>query len=602
MPARMSLALLLSIAALLVGPAVYARARGRATLAAVDAFALVAVAGIVFAHILPQSFQLAGWVVVPVALGGLLGPGLLCGSRLFHGRESRAIALPLALLAIALHAMLDGVTLASAQGGGEGARELALAVLIHRVPDGLGIWWLVRPLYGLRAALLLLLGIAVFTVVGFYFGGDLLAPAPAEVLALVQAFLGGSLLHVVLRHPPTATGEEPGRWHAASALGGIAAMLLVFGLGHLHAHGGDHDSTFGHGFLSLALESAPALLLAYLAVGAMHALALDLVKLLRRGSPWGQALRGTLVGLPVPVCSCGVIPLYKSLVERGVPATATMAFLVATPELELAAVMLTLSLLGPEITLARIVAAFALALLVGRVAGATVKPRPATAPAFAAERPPLPERLAGGLRYGFGDMVDSTAPWILVGMALAAALEPLLDPATFASLPQVLEVPLFALLGMPLYVCASGSTPLVAVLLAKGISPGAAIAFLLTGPATNLTTFGVVGRLHGRRAAFVFAGTTALFAVLIGYAVELFLPVTAIELPPLHEHAATPFQWSALALLGALYLASLFRQGVRGFVGQVMAPHSHTEPAEACCGPTSREADDGHGHAHGHAH
>jgi hypothetical protein len=202
------------------------------------------------------------------------------------------------------------------------------------------------------------------------------------------------------------------------------------------------------------------------------------------------------------------------------------------------------------------------------------------------------------MRYGLGDMVDGTAPWILVGIALAAALEPLLDPRSFAALPQLLEIPLFALIGMPLYVCASGSTPLVAVLLAKGVSPGAAIAFLLTGPATNVTTFGVVGRLHGRRTALWFAGTTAVCAVLLGYAVELLLPAASVDLPPLHEHGATALQWAALIALSALYLVSLFRQGVRGFVGQVISSHAHAEPAEACCAHDHHDEGDVHAHAH----
>jgi hypothetical protein len=290
-----------------------------------------------------------------------------------------------------------------------------------------------------------------------------------------------------------------------------------------------------------------------------------------------------------------VIPLYRSLVVGGVPATAAMAFLVATPELELAAVVLSLSLLGPEVTVARVGAAFVLALLVGRIVGAAARPAAVVGRHADEERPPLRRRLRDGLSYGFGDMVDSTAPWILVGIAMAAAAEPLLTPETFAGLPQLLEVPLFALIGMPIYVCASGSTPLVAVLLAKGVSPGAAIAFLMTGPATNLTTFGVLSRLHGRGTALAFGATTAVFAVLIGYAVDGLMPATGAALPDLHEHAASWWQWAALVALALVYLVSLFRQGVRGFVGQVIAPHTHGHGAEedACCD---------HEHAHGHAH
>ena len=127
----MSLPLLFSILALSVGPVIYRGTRARRAAAAVDAFALVGVGGLVLVHILPQSFSLAGWAVIPIALIGLFGPGLLCGTRLFSGRESRVVAMPLALLAIALHALLDGLALApeseslgyGARGGGRAGQQ-----------------------------------------------------------------------------------------------------------------------------------------------------------------------------------------------------------------------------------------------------------------------------------------------------------------------------------------------------------------------------------------------------------------------------------------------------------------------------------------------
>ena len=603
----MTLPLLASILALLVGPLIYQGTRGRVAASAVDAFALVGVAGLVFVHILPQSLAIGGWLVIPIVLVGLFGPGLLCGSPLFHGRESRVVAMPLALLAIALHAILDGLALAPhAHAAGRGASELAFAVVLHRVPVGLGIWWLVRPLYGLRAALILVLGIAVFTAVGSISGEAIVARAPQEAIALLQALLAGSLLHVILRHPPSLdTSSALAR--AASAAGGLAAVAVVIGMGSLHFHQHhDHEEAGAAGtFVDLALESAPALLLAYVAVGFAHALLPDLHRLLGRGSRLNQALRGTAVGLPVPICSCGVIPLYRSLVLGGVPATAALAFLVATPELGIAALVLSVQLLGFEVTLARAAAAFVLALVVGLVVGRVAKMPAAAAPpdTQASGREPLRRRLGTGMRYGFGEMVDATAPWLIVGIAVAALADPLIRSETLTSLPAGLDVPLFALIGMPIYVCASGSTPLVAVLLGKGTSVGAAIAFLLTGPATNLTTFGVLTKLHGRRAALLFAGLAVVVAVAIGYAVNLTLPASAAaSLPALEEHAPSTFKTVCLALIALLYLVSLFRQGVRGFLGQVIAPHSHDDHddhGDAC--HAHGDESDHVGHAHGAA-
>ena len=592
----MILPLLASILALGLGPLLYAHSRGRWAAAGVDAFALVGVGGLVAVHVLPQSFMLAGWVVIPAVLIGLFGPGLLCGSRLFAGKSSGRVTMPVALLGIALHAVLDGVALTSPAHAGETA-GLAAAVVLHRLPVGLGIWWLARPLYGRAAALGLLGAIAVFSVVGYAFGEPLIQTLSSKWIAIFQALIAGSLLHVILRHPPALPGGSKGSDRLVSGLGGLLGVGLILGIENFRAHApavGQHIDTVGTkiAFLELALQSAPALLVAYITIALVHAWNIDLSKLLGRGGTLSQALRGTAAGLPVPICSCGVIPLYRSLIVSGVPAPAAMSFLVATPELGFAALFLSWSLLGGEITLIRAASAAVLALAVGLLVGRRAPLSPTARAAEDATGPqtaePLGARLARGFRYGFGDMIDGTAPWILAGLGLAAAAGDLLSFELFAELPAGLEVPLFALAGLPLYVCASGSTPLAAVLVAKGVSPGAAIAFLLTGPATNLTTFGVLGQLHSRRTALLFGTSAVFFTVLLGYASNALLSGVAAQVPErLHAEHAGVLEVGSLVALGLLFAVSLLRQGTRGFVGQVISPHG----------------EEGHGHDHeGHDH
>jgi len=350
-------------------------------------------------------------------------------------------------------------------------------------------------------------------------------------------------------------------------------------------------------FLEMALESAPALLFAYAAVALMHAWDFDLKRFLGRGSSLSQAVRGTLAGLPIPICSCGAVPIYRSLIHQRVPTPAAMSFLVATPELGISTLFLSWQLLGGEITLLRVASAALLALCVGLLVGrkAPVLERPPVEAESSEGPTPLAVRARRGLAYGFGDMVDTTAPWILVGLAVAAALAPLLDAETFAHLPAGLDVPLFALIGMPLFVCASGSTPLAAVLIAKGVSPGATIAFLLTGPATNVTTFGVLARLHGRARTLSFALVAAVCTTVLGYAVNSILPNGSSVLPVAgHVHEGSPLQIVSLWLLGLLFAYSFLRQGTRGFVGQVISPHGGAGHDHA--------HDHDHDHAHGHAH
>ena len=590
----MSLPLLASIVALFVGPLLYSVLRTRTAAAALDAFALIAVVGLVLVHILPQSFGLAGWWIVPAAVVGLFGPSLLCGSRLLSGRSSGRVTMPLALFGLALHAMLDGGALAG--GASEDGELLSVAVVLHRLPDGLAIWWLARPLYGLRASALLLATIAVFTVVGYALGPAVLASVPQTAVALVQALVAGSLLHVVLKHPPHIPagehGERPPRFQRlSSGLGGLAGLLLLLALDHrwhLDMRHYNRSESLAV-FLDMALDSAPALLFAYAAVALMHAWDFDLKSFLGRGSTFSQAMRGTLAGLPIPICSCGAVPIYCSLIHQRVPTPAAMSFLVATPELGISTLFLSWQLLGGEITLLRVTCAALLALCVGILVGrkAPVLERLDVEEESSSAPTPLAVRAKRGLAYGFGDMVDSTAPWIVVGLAVAAALAPLLDAETFAHLPDGLDVPLFALIGLPLFVCASGSTPLAAVLIAKGVSPGATIAFLLTGPATNVTTFGVLARLHGRARTLFFAVVAAVCTTLLGWAVNALLPNGSAVLPlPDHEHHASPLQVVSLWLLGLLFAASFLRQGTRGFVGQVISPHGAA----------------GHDHAHDHDH
>ncbi len=627
----MTLPLIASLLALGIGPLIYSRTKGAWAAALVDAFALVGVGGLVLVHILPQSFQLAGWMILPVALVGFLGPGLLCGSKLFAGRGSSRVTMPVALLGIALHAILDGLALTYSSTSDEPA-ALAAAVVLHRIPVGLGIWWLTVPLYGKRSALGLLGAIAVFSVVGFGFGETLLHEISTSWVALFQALIAGSLLHVILRHPPALPRPEAGEQvhgstTVASGIGGLAGIALILSLETLGGHGAqdathaehaqtiqsatDTTSTISHtadvSFYELALQSAPALLTAYLAIALMHALNLNLKRFFGRGGSFSQALRGTAAGLPVPICSCGVIPLYRSLVVSGVPTPAAMSFLVATPELGFATLFLSWSLLGGEITLVRTACAGALALIIGLFVGSRAETSSQVKTEAAAQTldggVPFGRRLRRGLAYGFGDMLDGTAPWILAGLLLAATIGGLIDLSSFTALPYGLDVPLFALIGLPLYVCASGSTPLAAVLIAGGVSPGAAIAFLLTGPATNMTTFGLLAQLHSRKTALVFAATAVASTLGLGWATNALLSSGAAAGVPdrLHGDHGGPFEITMLSLLALLFCISLLRQGTRGFLGQVISPHGtshshgdhdhddghdepHADAPESCCG------------------
>jgi uncharacterized protein len=383
----------------------------------------------------------------------------------------------------------------------------------------------------------------------------------------------GGLSAAGLEETPHPSGFWSALFHttATSRSAGLGALLgLLLVLIHPDEHGSEEPAHFDFlGELAeLSLASAPAVLLGYLLAGAVALIVSERgTAYLKQGSRLRQALKAVMFGLPLPICSCGVLPVYESLVRRGVPLAAGIAFLVATPELGLDAALLSWPLLGWQIAVARLVAAFfvalAASLIVSRFAERTAVGTPEL---LEAARRPSPQE---AFRFGLVEMFDHTMPWILFGLVIAALSAPLWHHPWLKTVPDALQVPLFALIGLPLYVCASGATPLAAVALQAGVSPGAAIAFLLTGPATNTTTFAILARLHGKRVALLFGASVAGLATLSGYAIN-FMSLTLP--PPLAEAGHADGSWlnkAALVLLVFLTLLSLLRQGPRGMLGQV---------------------------------
>lgn len=588
--------LLATLLALAAGPALYAAAR-RSTqaLAFLDGFVLVSIAGLVVLEVVPGTFTQGGPWSFAFLLAGLFGPTLL--ESLFRNAERQAHigALALAVAGLVFHALADGVVLAPA--GDNWA--LALAVVVHSLPVGMAVWWLLAPSFGAGPPLAVLLAMGAGTVAGYGFSEPLNALLGQQGWAWFQSLVAGSILHVIFGRPHLHGAEDPHHAHVEQpppapvarfeGVGNLLALGALALIGLMHASTAPGSPALQR-FMDLALESAPALLLAYVLGGFLYGeLPAPLLRWLSAGGRLSQALRGTAVGLPLPICSCSALPLYHSLSRQGVAPAAALAFLIAAPEIGLTALLVSLPLLGVEMTLVRVGAAALLAILVGYVVAAWARPimgsDPITAPTCEPEHghrvigsdPIITSRWRRVAHAGFVELVDGTAPWIVLGLAIAAAAEPWLMRMLWAEWPDALEVAVFALAGMPIFVCAAGATPLVAVLLAAGVSPGAAVAFLLTGPATNVSTFGVLRKLHGARMAWIFAAVTAAGAIALGVAVNA-LPPAVAQAPVIGEEPASALEWASLALLALLYAGSLLRRGGRAFLAEL---YDTGRPAEA---------------------
>jgi uncharacterized membrane protein YraQ (UPF0718 family) len=620
--------LVISLLALVVGPLLFRLAdRAHWALQAMDGFIMVTVAGLALGHVVPHSVAVAGPWALGMALVGFLGPGLIESHLHRAARSTHLATMILACVGLVVHEFFDGVALGLPAAGHAHGHEhghhddgsiLAMAVVLHRLPVAVTVWWLLRPLLGAVAAAGTLAGLGLATVAGFVFAGRV-EPLMGEAwIGLLQCLVAGSLLHVVVhRPPPLATPSGPAdiaRANLYAGLGALVGMLAVAGISDDHEpfHGVPGEMHAGDTFLALALQSAPALLLGLLLAGLARAyLPQASPRWLRTGSAGTEALRGVAFGLPLPLRSYGVAPMYRSLVRGGAPLAAAMAFLVATPALGLEALAISLPFLGVELTVARALAGVLVALCVGAVLG-RLSGSPRGHESHAPEpAPPVATRGGHGarLRVALGDLMDDVGPWLLLGLIIASLIEPLVDRQWLAVLPPGVDIVLFTLLGLPLYVSAAGATPLAAMLIHKGVSPGAALAFLLICPTVHLAVGRMLARMHGRRVALTFTVAVAGVAAMLGWITNAVILALGGLAPGGHvhgDHAHGPglhdavheqpgvLAGACLVALVAMLALSVLRLGPRGFIGQVLFPRGD---ADGCATGSS-----GHAHAHGDAH
>ncbi|MCE5336148.1 MAG: permease [Desulfobacteraceae bacterium] len=256
-------------------------------------------------------------------------------------------------------------------------------------------------------------------------------------------------------------------------------------------------------------------------------------------------LRGTLSGMLLPVCSCGVIPLGLGLYYSGAYLGPTLAFMTATPIINPAAVILAYGLLGPQIATIYLLSGFAVPMLTGLLGNAFGGPE-LQAPGVG-ERPHLSEtstenaglgrRILSGLHWGFMDLGMMVSKYVVLGVLLAGlilALVPQHYIQEYLGNPGMISLAGIAVLGAVMYVCAVGHIPFIAALVAGGAAPGVAITFLMTGAASNLPELLSIYRLIGPRAVAVYALTLIGTSMLIGYMTNTLL---LQDFMPFFDHA-----------------------------------------------------------------
>jgi len=277
---------------------------------------------------------------------------------------------------------------------------------------------------------------------------------------------------------------------------------------------------------------SPFLLFGFLVAGLLSVLVRpETVERHLGGRGFWQVFKAAIFGVPLPLCSCGVIPVAASLRRHGAGAGATTSFLISTPQTGVDSIMVTLSLLGPVFAIFRPLVAFFSGLIGGilvNVFGYEKGASPEEHPTCTAECCSGVENHRGGLfralRYGFVTLPRDIGKALLVGILIAGVISAAIPDDYLAEVlgGGILSMLIMMAFGIPVYVCATASVPIAAALIMKGASPGAALVFLMTGPATNAATITTVWKIMGRRIAGIYLASVAVSALAAGLIFDAF--------------------------------------------------------------------------------
>ncbi|MFC1475180.1 SO_0444 family Cu/Zn efflux transporter [Candidatus Zixiibacteriota bacterium] len=303
---------------------------------------------------------------------------------------------------------------------------------------------------------------------------------------------------------------------------------------------------FAESIRDMLVDSAFFLLLGIILAGFIHHLLneTNLFRLLKENS-FKTIFKAAILGIPLPLCSCSVLPVAHQLRKSGLNRGGTTAFLISTPETGIDSILLTYSLCDPIMTLARPISAFITAISAGLLLNNSPEENqpdmimdncddkccPVVNPV---QSNSIIINILNSFKYAFGTLVRDLAPYLLVGYLLAGLVSFLVGGDSLRSLPNYLTSGWGSyigavIIGLPMYICATSSTPLAAVLLVAGFSPGSILVFLLVGPATNIASLTVVSKMFDKKSTIMYLTAIIVTAILCGLILDFIYNYFQIE-------------------------------------------------------------------------
>ncbi|MBR1621810.1 MAG: SO_0444 family Cu/Zn efflux transporter [Prevotella sp.] len=374
--------------------------------------------------------------------------------------------------------------------------------------------------------------------------------------------------------------------------------------------------------IHLLNEMSPYLLLGFFIAGIMHAFIPGRLysKYLSKNSI-RSVINAALLGIPLPLCSCGVIPTAMSLRKEGASKGAVVSFLIATPQTGVDSIVATYSLMGLPFAIIRPIVALFTALFGGQLVNQVVKcdnegsangeydsaedhccchheePKHDEEHCCCHHEEPKHEdehccchheeshccchnesdkekkgffqKMGVALRYAFVDMIDDIGKWLVIGIVIAAIITVAVPDDWFAIFKDNtwLSIILVLAISIPMYVCATGSIPIAVALMLKGLTPGAGLVLLMAGPAANMASILIIRHRLGWKtlAAYLISiiGGAVAAAAVIDYLLPRSWFTTALQQYSCCEESGTPVQWICTVVLTLLLLYAAYNHYIR---------------------------------------
>ena len=278
----------------------------------------------------------------------------------------------------------------------------------------------------------------------------------------------------------------------------------------------------------LFLEMAPYLMLGFLISGLLYIIISKETIAKNLGKPGALSIiKASIFGVPMPLCSCGVIPVAASLYKRGASKGATLSFLISTPQTGVDSILITYSMLGPIFAIIRPIIALFTGVLGGLCVGKIIQEDYITNIQVNHQHPN--KTMRDGLEYAFITLPRDIA-WPLIKGILLAGLITLIMPDNFFQnygITGLAAMLLMALISIPMYICATASVPIAAGLILSGLEPGAAFVFLMAGPATNIATISVITKTLGKKVTYIYISTIFICSIMFGFLINKYIIINS---------------------------------------------------------------------------